>query len=453
MNGTFRLRIAAILILVVGMIAGAVAVADFVPQLAAIPGIGAVTRPYRLGLDLQGGTHLLYRADFSSFAGASPAEAMDGLRDVIERRVNLFGVTEPVVQVERSGDEYRLAVELAGVRDINEAIRQIGETPFLEFKEPRPEAETQALLERAQNGEEVIEDPFFQPTELTGRYLERADLQFDPTTNAPLISVQFTDEGAALFEVITARNVGRPIGIYLDGAPLSTPVVSETITGGRAQITGQFTVAEARELVRRLNAGALPVPITLVNQQTVEASLGKDSLQKSLAAVVVGFLAVAVFMLFWYRLPGLIAVLALVIYAAIMLLLFKAIPVTLTAAGIAGFILSIGMAVDANILIFERMREELERGRDLPAAIREGFARAWTSIRDSNVSSLITALILYWLGQSAVRGFALTLGIGVLISMLSAITVSRTFLFAALAPRLGRARWLFTSGFARGIAS
>ena len=413
-----RVRIFAIVILFVGILAGLFAALGIVPALGRIPGLASFAKPYRLGLDLAGGTHLLYRADFTNFAGTSKSGAMDGLRDVIERRVNLFGVTEPVVQVEQAGGEYRLIVELAGVRDIREAIRLIGETPFLEFKAPRDEADTERILEAAKQQSNSIpfEDPYFVSTDLNGRYLKRADLQFDPTTNAPIIGIEFNDEGDKLFEALTEKYIGRPIGIYL---------------------------------VRRLNSGALPVPITLVNQQTVEASLGAESLARSLSAAVIGFLAVACFMAFWYRLPGLIAVVALSIYVGIILTLFKIIPVTLTAAGIAGFVLSVGMAVDANILIFERMKEELRRGKTLPSAIVEGFGRAWTSIRDSNVSSLITAAILYWLGTSVVRGFALTLGIGVLVSMLSAISISRTFLRAVLVPRMERWRWLFLSGFTR----
>ncbi|MEK9148131.1 MAG: protein translocase subunit SecD, partial [Patescibacteria group bacterium] len=360
-----------------------------------------------MGLDLQGGTHLIYQADFTDFQGAAPSEAMAGLRDVIERRVNLFGVTEPVVQVERSGEDHRLIVELAGIKDIAEAIRMIGETPFLEFREARLSEETQAILAAQKEGQRLNEDPFFAPTALTGRYLARAELEFDAITNLPLIGVTFNDQGSSLFEELTARNVGRPLGIYLDGAVLSAPTVREKIAGGRAQITGQFTIAEARELVRRLNAGALPVPITLISQQSVESSLGAASLGQSLKAAWLGFMAVVVFMLLWYRLPGLIAVIALFIYAALVLAIFKLIPVTLTAAGIAGFVLSVGMAVDANILIFERMKEELKKGKELTQAMAEGFERAWTSIRDSNVSSLITAAILYWLGTSVVKGFAL----------------------------------------------
>lgn len=449
MSSANKTRLMALIIVFFGVLAGFFAAAEIIPQASRFPLLGKIVINYRLGLDLQGGTHLLYRADFSNFKGESQSEAMAGLRDTIERRVNLFGVTEPVVQVENARGEYRLVVELAGVRDIGEAIRLIGETPFLEFKEVRPEEETKDILDKRNKGEDLLTDPYFISTELTGRFLKRAELQFDSTTNIPLISLEFNDEGADLFEKITERNIGRPLAIYLDGAALSAPTVREKISGGKAEITGQFTIKEARDLVLRLNSGALPVPITLLNQQTVEAALGTQHLARSLKAVIAGFFAVVLFMILWYRLPGLIAVAALLIYAAIVLSLFKLIPVTLTAAGIAGFVLSLGMAVDANILIFERLKEELRAGKNLEQAIVEGFKRAWTSIRDSNVSSLITAVILYWLGTSVVRGFAFTLGIGVLISMFSAISVSRTFLLAAMTPKMERYKLLFLSGISK----
>lgn len=441
-----RRRLAALLILVLGAAAGGFVVADRLPG-ASQSALDWAILPFRLGLDLQGGTHLLYTADFTNFRGGSRDEAMAGLRDVIERRVNAFGVSEPVVQVETAGDDRRLIVELAGVKDIREAIQLIGATPFLEFKEPRDAEATRSILEAQSRGQRLNEDPYFTSSELTGRYLERSELEFEPTTNTPVIGVTFDDAGSSLFEALTARSIGRPLGIYLDGVPLSAPVVQEKISGGKAQITGQFTPSEARDLVRRLNSGALPVPITLTNQQSVEASFGRESLERSFTAAIIGLIAVAVFMVIWYRLPGLIAVVALLVYAALVLAIFKLIPVTLTAAGIAGFVLSLGMAVDANILIFERMKEELGRGRAMGDALAEGFSRAWTSIRDSNVSSLITAAILYWFGTSVVKGFALTLGIGVLVSMFSAITVSRTFLLAVVTPGLARYRSLFSSGF------
>ena len=246
---------------------------------------------------------------------------------------------------------------------------------------------------------------------------------------------------------MTKENVGKSIAIFLDGAPISVPNVREEITGGKAQITGQFTPQEAKLLVQRLNSGALPVPVSLISQQSVGPTLGEKFLAKGVMAGIYGMILVSLFLILWYRLPGLAAVLALGLYTIIILALFKLIPVTLTAAGIAGFILSVGMAVDANILIFERMKEELKKGKNLQSAVSEGFSRAWLSIRDSNISSLITAGILFWMGTSMIKGFALTLGVGILISMFSAITVSRTFLLAiGLKGESRVGKFLFRSG-------
>ncbi len=424
-----KARFIALLLLLAGILAGIFALPGTIPFLPDIP--------YRLGLDLQGGTHLVYHADVSNIPSHEASESMEGLRDVIEERVNTFGVSEPVVQVEEAGEERRLIVELAGVRDIREAIRLIGETPFLEFRAERPEAERQEVLEAQAQGERLGEDAFFVPTELTGKYLKRADVQFAQTGIQTYVTLTFNEEGARLFEELTDRNVGKQLAIYLDGFLISAPVVQQKITGGQAQITGNFTIEEARDLVRRLNAGALPVPIALLSQQSVEASLGAEALARGVNAGVYGLIAVALFMIIWYRLPGVLAVAALLIYVALILTLFKLVPVTLTAAGIAGFILSLGMAVDANILIFERFYEEVRAGKRYDTAIEEGFARAWTSIRDSNMSSFITAVILYWFGSSLIRGFALTLAIGIAVSMLSAIVITRTFL-RALSMREGR---------------
>jgi protein-export membrane protein SecD len=450
----FTARLAVGGVLVVGILLGALdapGLADAALSRLGLPGMPAAVHrltdrfPYRLGLDIQGGTHLIYQAD----TGAVPdqAAALSSLRDVIERRVNLFGVAEPLVQVEHSGAEWRLVVELAGIRDIGAAIKLIGETPYLEFKTERSQEERDAIVAAQKKGDRAGEDPDFISTDLTGRFVQKADVDFDNTTFQPLVTLQLTDEGAKIFADITKKNVGKQIAIYLDGAAISTPVVREEITAGRAQISGNFTPESARIFAGRLNAGALPVPIRLIGQQTVEASLGREAFGRSLLAGIIGFLAIAAFMILWYRLPGLLAVVALGVYTVITLAIFKMIPVTLTLAGIAGFILSIGMAVDANILIFERLKEELRRGLALDEAIREGFARAWTSIRDSNVSSLLTSAVLYWLGTSVVRGFALTLGIGILVSMFSAISVTRTLLFAVQTPRLRRMRTLFLSGF------
>ncbi|HCC22101.1 protein-export membrane protein SecD [Candidatus Uhrbacteria bacterium RIFOXYC2_FULL_47_19] len=602
--------------------------------------------PFVLGLDLQGGTHLVYVADMANIPDSEQDTSIAGVRDVIERRVNSFGVSEPLVQTNKSGNEWRLIVDLAGVSDISEAIKLIGETPILEFKEQNNEppraltAEEQAdleasntaakskaddLLARALAGGDfatlatensddlstrgvggnldfqsksgpyselidqllsgdmsegqvvprLLEDyrgyhivryeeqresgqemkashvlicyagaaqceserskdealslarelagqatpenfaqlaqdnssdvgtaenggdlGWFQPgimvkpfedatqalevgsittepvetdfgfhviyktdarpiseyrlshiqinkktaadyvppadqwknTQLSGKQLKRSVVQFHPQTNEPQVALEFDSEGKDLFADITGRNVGQPVAIFLDGEAISIPTVNEVISGGEAVISGNFSIQEAKLLAQRLNAGALPVPIHLETQQSVGATLGNDSLYSSLRAGLIGFLVVVLFMLLYYRLPGLIAVVALCIYTAVNLAIYKLIPVTLTLSGIAGLILSLGMAVDANILIFERLKEELQRGRTLQSALEEGFRRAWLSIRDSNLTTLISCCILFYTSSSLIKGFAFTLGIGVLISMFSAITVSRTLL-------------------------
>lgn len=402
--------------------------------------------PFRLGLDLLGGTHLVYKADLSNLAeGQSASDAMEGVRDVIERRVNIFGVAEPLVQVEGKD---RLVVELAGVKDISQAIQLIGETPLLQFKEERPQTESDAILAAQKNGKHLNEDPYFIETTLTGRYLKSAKVVFSGGQGgggltAPEVSLAFDDEGAKIFKNLTEKNLNKRLAIFLDGVPISIPVVQTVIADGQAVITGNFKIKEAKELATRLNAGALPVPISLISQQSIGASLGQASLEKSLRAGIFGLLLVAVFMILFYRLPGAASVLALLIYVVIVLTIYKLIPVTLTLAGIAGFILSLGMAVDANILIFARMREELAQGKNLNLAFIEGFRRAWLSIRDSHVTTLISALALYLFTTSIVKGFALTLGIGVLMSLFSAITVTRSFLGTIIGPKLENKRWLF----------
>ncbi len=386
--------------------------------------------PFHLGLDLSGGTYLLYTADLSDIESAEKDSAMSGVRDVIERRINLFGVAEPRVQTTKAGSDYRLSVELAGIKDVNQAIKMIGETPYLDFREQRPEEEKNAILEAQKNNERLYEDPYFVPSQpyLTGKYLKKASLDFNPTTYEPTVQLQFNDEGAKIFEDLTAKNIEKQIAIYLDGMPISAPTVKDKISGGSAQITGKFTVDEAKQLVERLNAGALPVPVKLISQQSVGASLGKDSLKKSLFAGFVGILAVMIFMLIYYRKYGFFACLALIIYTILALAIFKLVPVTLTLAGVAGFILSVGMAVDANILIFERTNEEKKRGLKEAAAIEEGFRRAWLSIRDSNISTMITCVVLYTFTTSIIKGFALALFIGVALSMFTAIMVTRLML-------------------------
>ncbi len=400
--------------------------------------------PFKLGLDLQGGIHLVYEADFSGIEEKDYNSLIQGLRDVIERRINIFGVREPVVQTQEASGHYRLIVELAGIKDPAQAIKMIGETPYLEFKEEKEDF--QAILERnqkvAETKEGQIEDPF-KPTLLTGKYLKKAEVSFDQTTYKPLILIQFNDEGSKIFEELTAKNVGKPVAIYIDGVPISAPTVQETISGGKAQITGSFTTKEAQDLARNLNAGALPVPIHLISQQSVGPTLGAMSLQESLKAGALGFLAVILFMIIFYRLPGIMASLALVIYVVLILTVFKLIPVTLTLAGIGGFILSIGMAVDANVLIFSRLREELKQGKEFSLALEEGFNRAWPSIRDGNLTTLLVALIFFGLGTSFIKGFALTLSLGILVSMFSAIIITKNFLKCFIGTALEKVKWIW----------
>jgi len=497
-----------------------------------------------LGLDLQGGAHLVYQADVSNIPSGDRESAVEGTRDVIERRVNALGVSEPLVQTNKSDNNYRLIVELPGVSDVNQAINQIGQTPVLEFKtytatpaeitltadqEKQRDEFNKAQQDRAQaaldkvkrdsksfedQANQLSEDPgntdqegkkrggdlgwakkgayvpefektlfealkdgeisqdliqtqfgwhiiqrvesrkddkgeeevhgrhilfkqWEQPqqqnvewnnTELSGKQLKRSAVQFDPNTGQPTIALTFNDEGSKLFEKITEENIGKQVAIFLDGLIISAPTVQQKITGGQAVITGNFSVIEAKELSQSLNAGALPVPVQLVSQQSVGPTLGKVSLEKSLMAAFVGFLLVVIFMIGFYRFPGVVSVIALAVYGVIVMSIFKLMPVTLTLSGIAGFVLSIGMAVDANVLIFERIKEELYRGQTLRAAIDEGFRRAWSAIRDGNISTLITAFVLMTFGTSMIKGFALTLMIGVLISMFSAITISRILL-------------------------
>ncbi|PIP17970.1 MAG: protein translocase subunit SecD [Parcubacteria group bacterium CG23_combo_of_CG06-09_8_20_14_all_35_9] len=508
--------------------------------------------PFHLGLDLQGGTHLIYEADLKEVEYKNCNEAMGGVRDVIERRVNMFGVSEPLVQV---AEKDRLVVELAGVKDTAQAIKIIGEVPILEFKEENPpqelteeqkkeienynrEAEEKAkeILEKVLKSgdfaelarehsdcpskdkggdldwfsrgmmvpefekaafalgkdeitQELVKTPFgyhiikktdertiekegketeeirashilvktkserdylapeaqetWKNTGLSGKHLKHSQVQFDPNTGSPEVGLEFNSKGQELFTEITERNVDKLVAIFLDGYPISIPRVNEPIRGGKAVITGDFNLKEAKLLAQRLNAGALPVPIKLISQQTVGASLGKESVEKSLAAGVIGLIAVLLFMILYYRLPGLMADLSLIIYGLIVLALFKLVPVTLTLAGIAGFILSIGMAVDANVLIFERLKEELRRGLPLSSAIQEGFWRAWPSIRDGNISTLITCVILYWFSTGMIKGFALTLSVGIFVSMFSAIVITKVFLKGVATPKTSRWIWLW----------
>jgi len=375
-------------------------------------------RPFSLGLDVSGGTLLLYEADLNNIEPSDYASAMNGLRDVIERRINYSGVKEPRVQINKSGEKWRLIVELAGIKDVQEAIKMIGETPYLQFKEVRTEEETKTILELQEEESKKTEpdlrtmqtDPYFKQTSLTGKYLKRAELGFD-RNSLPIINLQFNDEGAKIFAELTKKNIGQPLAIYLDDYPISVPVVREEIPSGRAQISGKFTLPEAKELVMRLNQGALPVPINLISQQSVGSVLGEESIQKITKAALLGFILVLIFMIVVYRMPGFLASISLIIYVILNLSIFKALPVTLTLAGITGFILSVGMAVDANILIFEHAKEEIKKNKPMRIS-----------------ATIISAVILYYFTSSMIRGFSVTLAIGVGVSIITALYITRIFL-------------------------
>lgn len=540
-----------LLLLIAGSVAYPAPANWLIGRLTGLAGVSIpqIDLPYVLGLDLQGGTHLEYEADIAQVAPADRTDALNGVRDVIERRVNTLGVSEPLIQTTRAGDDWRVTVELAGIRDVNQAITLIGETPILEFKEENPEASrgltaderrkldeanaaerntTEDLIEavtakdadfaviaarenkseelKAVSGDvgfiqanpyladlveilketpagqihpEIIDRPGefiiakveeikdgdirarlivisktterdivpqpepWRSTQLTGKQLESSRVEFDPQSGAVQVSLQFDSEGGDLFAELTRNNLGKQIAIFLDGQIISAPVVQSEILGGRAVISGNFNVDEAKVLSRRLQAGALPIPIKLIAQQSVGPTLGADSLQASLLAGLIGFALVALFMLLMYRVPGVAAIVALILYAALSIAVFKLLPVTLTLAGIAGFILSIGIAVDANVLVFERLKEELKLGKTLSQAMEDSFRRAWLSIRDGHVTILISCAVLFWFSSSIIKGFALTLGFGTLLSLFTAVVTTRTILRALVHTPMAKQPWLF----------
>lgn len=376
----------------------------------------------KLGLDLQGGTDLTLKADVSDLPADKRKAALDSAREVIERRVNLYGVSESVVQTSLVGGDYRIIVELPGVKNVDEAKALVGQTAKLEFREySDPNAPLGTPVTMATT----------KPSGITGRDLQSATASFTTGQTSgpsqPVVEFEIKKESVPAFSALTKSLIGKPLAVTLDDTIISYPTVQSEISD-RGQITG-LTIDQAKLLATQLNAGALPVKkIDIISENTVGATLGQQSVTKSLFAGIVGLIVVGIFMIFFYGWPGVLADAALIIYTMITLSLFKLIPVTLTLAGIAGFILSIGMAVDANVLIFERMKEEMRAGRLRKQAIEIGFSRAWNSIRDSNLSSLITTTILFYFGTGQVRGFALTLALGILVSMFTAITVTRTFL-------------------------
>lgn len=410
--------------------------------------LGPLDRPIQVvrGLDLQGGLRVLLEADLPDETPVTP-EQMQAARDIVENRVNALGVSEPIVQVAGSR---RILVELPGVEDTEQAVATIRETALLEFVDFSgvSPAEIPSLIGaqiQTDFGQSASAPPVLDPSQpagpipfhtvLTGANLEGATVSGDGMGGFG-VEIRFGAEGAGIFSEYTRQNVGRSLAIVLDKIVLSAPRISEPITGGQAMITGDFTVEEANQLAVQLRYGALPVPLKVVESKTVGPTLGQDSLDRSLRAGVIGLALVIAFMVVYYRLPGVVASMALLFYAVLTFALFKLIPVTLTLPGVAGFILSLGMAVDANVLIFERLREELRAARPLKLATDLGFDRAWPSIRDSNLSTLITCAILYWFGStfgaSIVKGFALTLSIGVLVSMFTAIVATRSLLHLVL---------------------
>lgn len=379
----------------------------------------------KLGLDLKGGSHLVFEADTSKTKPEDLQEALDSSRDVIERRVNFFGVSEPQVQTIKSGKIYRIAVDLPGISDINQAIKLIGQTAQLEFTE---EASSEAKI--------ATTTPLFmrvtKPTGLTGKDVKKATVTFDEQTGKPQVALSFSSKGADLFAQITQRNIGKSVGIFIDSIPISIPTVQQAITDGNAVITGNFTVEEAKKLAIAINSGALPLPIKLVEQRNIGPTLGTSEVRKSVIAGTIGLTMVLIFMIVYYGRLGVIASMALMIYGLISFAIFRGIPVVLTLPGIAGFILSIGMAVDSNILIFERIKEEMRKGRQFDVAIRLGFGRAIDAIKDANITTLLVAFILFnplnweFLPQfGMVRGFALTLAIGVATSLFTGVVITK----------------------------
>jgi preprotein translocase subunit SecD len=404
---------------------------SIVPVNSNLLGPGGLT----LGLDLRGGSQLLYEADLSKKdPSVSDEQAMASAIEKIQRRINEYGATEPTIQ--KQGAD-RILVQLPGVKDISRAISLIGDTGLLYFRELEVDSSGNPVLDSEGNYSFKEEAATAEGTdgnerELTGQYLKSAGQDFDQY-GAPIVVFEWNSEGAHLFEQITARNIQMPLAIALDNAIISAPMVNSVISS-RGQIEGQFTIDETTDLVNKLNSGALDVPLEIIDQRDVDATLGADSIRKSLLAAGVGLLMLLVLMIVYYRVPGIVACVSLGIYGAMLLAIFNVFSaqLTLTLPGIAAFILSLGMAVDANVLIFERVKEELRAGRTLAAAVEIGFDRAWSAIRDSNITTFIACIILFWLGGTfgafMVRGFALTLSIGVAVSMFTAIVMTRTFL-------------------------
>lgn len=391
---------------------------------------------FRRGLDLNGGVRIVLQADLEEIPEENRENAVESAVEVIERRVNLLGVSEPHINTLKIGDDYRIVVEIPGIDNVTDAIALVGETAQIKFMELKDDVEW-----NVQNYQSYYFEPeVWQETDVTGADLNGANVVFGSqqrvgNQNQPQIQLSFTKEGLDKFSEIAKNNIGKPIAIFLDDepVPISMAVVDENLAQGLVDdpiISGSFTLKEAQALSVQIRAGALPISIEVVEQQSIGATLGENSVNKSFFAGTVGMTLVLIFMIYMYKRMGMLASLSLIVYTVIVAAVFKIVPVVLTLPGIAGFILSIGMASDANILIFERIKEELLWGKPEGLAIKYGFERAWTSIKDSNISSLITAVILFQFGTGPVKGFALTLSIGILVSLFTSIVVVRTLIEA-----------------------
>lgn len=406
----------------------------FDPHFFLRPFIGSKDLSFRKGLDLEGGTSITFKADMKDIPSDKRDEAINAARSIIEKRVNLFGVSEAIIQTAKGTNDYRVIIELPGITDLGSAIGLIGTTAQLSFwEEGATDSAKIASPSAYPTGAVELLGPNARKTNLDGGDLQGSGVTFDVNTGKPQVQLSFTQEGARKFAELTRRNVNKIVAIILDNQVIEAPRVNEPILDGNAVITGSFTSESAKRLSIQLNAGALPVALSVLEQHVVGPTLGSVSLNQSLFAGFLGFITIVIFMSVLYGKLGIVASIALVIYSLLVLAIFRlstATPygITLTLSGIAGFILSVGMAVDANILIFERMREEKRLGKRKEVTLELGFLRAWTSIRDSNIATLITCFILYQFGTGMVRGFALVLAIGVLISMFSAIVVTRTLL-------------------------
>ncbi len=383
------------------------------------------------GLDIVGGTQVTLAADMTSIPEDQRVTALESAKEILRRRIDLFGIAEPQLRTAVWQDQYRILIELPGLDQPEAALQLIGQTAQLQFREYQPQAEEND--EATPSALAILSD--FQPTDLTGELLQRADVQFDQTTGQPVVALQFSTEGAEKFADLTANNIGQPLGIFLDNMPLTLPVVNEAIYGGQASIQGDFQIEEAKTLAAQLNAGALPVSIKVLQQNTIGPSLGQESLDLSLRAGIIGLAFVAIFMITIYGWMGVAAVIGLIAYGILTITIYKLLPVTVTLPGIAGLMLSIGMAVDANILSFERIKDELRHGQNKSIALKRGYEQSWTAIKDANLATLAICFILFnplnwgWLNTSGpIRGFALTLAVGVILSLFTGVFYSRLLL-------------------------